>query len=169
MENKPSLSTIGTIAVGVVTVIALLAIALRPPTVIVVPSESASLGTALTQNTQTQSFTDGSDLYQNVQAISERMASGTQYQILQADSSGNMQLVAPTALAGIFNFTQLGVNTTTPVGEIDAYGGSATSSLSLDTDGTNGSCIAVRDVSDGSWLFVTFDTGVLATSTVDCR
>lgn len=53
-----------------------------------------TLGTQLTQNTATQSYTDGSDLYQNVQAMSERMAGLTEGQLLQADSQGRMQAVS---------------------------------------------------------------------------
>lgn len=58
------------------------------------------LGTGLTYNASTASYTDGADLRQNVQAMSEKMANVSQYQILQADSNGEMQAVAPSALAG---------------------------------------------------------------------
>ena len=58
------------------------------------------LGTALTIQTSNGLYTDGADLRQNVQAMAERMAGLSQYQILQADSSGRMQAVAPSALAG---------------------------------------------------------------------
>lgn len=71
------------------------------------PSEEANLGTALTINTQNQSYTEGADFKQNVQAIAERMAGVSQYQVLQADSQGRMQAVAPTALAGVFTFNRL--------------------------------------------------------------
>ncbi len=58
------------------------------------------LGTALTLQTSNGLYTDGADLRQNVQAMAERMAGLSQYQVLQADSSGRMQAVAPSALAG---------------------------------------------------------------------
>lgn len=60
----------------------------------------SSLGTDVTYNSGTGSYTDGSDLRQNVQAMAERMSGVSQYQILQADSQGRMQAVAPSALAG---------------------------------------------------------------------
>lgn len=58
------------------------------------------LGTSFTINPSSSSYVDGSDIRQNVQALSERMAGLSQYQVLQADSSGVMQAVAPSALAG---------------------------------------------------------------------
>lgn len=55
--------------------------------------------TGFTENTQTSKYTDSSDWKNNVQATSERMASGTQYQILQAGSNGVMERVLPSSLA----------------------------------------------------------------------
>lgn len=56
------------------------------------------LGTQYTRNASNWSYTDGSDLYQNVQATTERMASGTQYQMLQANSAGVMERVDTDSL-----------------------------------------------------------------------
>jgi len=52
------------------------------------------LGTGLTMNTNTNSYTDAEDLRQNVQALAERMAGLTQYQVLQVDSAGEMEAVS---------------------------------------------------------------------------
>lgn len=65
-----------------------------------------ALGTQITQNTATESYIDGGDLYQNVQAMAERMAGLTEGQLLQADSQGRMQAVAPGSLAGVFSVNQ---------------------------------------------------------------
>lgn len=56
--------------------------------------------TDLTLQTSNSSYTDGADFRQNVQAMAERFAGRAQYEVLQADSAGRMQPVAPTALAG---------------------------------------------------------------------
>jgi len=59
-----------------------------------VNQEKVTLGsTDFTRNTQSMSYTDGGDWKQNLGAMSERMASGTQYQLLQANSVGVMQRV----------------------------------------------------------------------------
>jgi len=56
------------------------------------------IGTDLSINPSTDSYSDsGADVRQNVQAMAERMAGLTQYQILQADSAGKMQAVLPSA------------------------------------------------------------------------
>ena len=68
--------------------------------------KNGTIGTQITQNTATESYTDGGDLYQNVQAIAERMAGLTEGQLLQADSQGRMQAVAPGSLAGVFSVNQ---------------------------------------------------------------
>lgn len=67
-------------------------------------NKAVGLGTDITRNQSNLSYTDGSDLYQNIQAIAERMGSSTAQTILQADASGYMQAVAPSALAGSFSF-----------------------------------------------------------------
>jgi hypothetical protein len=67
-------------------------------------SGEAKLGTGMTINTSNGKYTESADLYQNIQAMSERMTALSQYQVLQADSSGSMQAVAPTALAGAWTF-----------------------------------------------------------------
>lgn len=65
--------------------------------------------------------------------------------------------------------SQIGVNTTTLTGEINVDGGSATSSLTLDTDGTEGACIMMADADgDLTALYLTAN-GSIATSTADCR
>lgn len=56
--------------------------------------------TGFTQQTSNQKYTESQDLYQNVQAMSERMASGSQYAILQSNAAGSMERVLPSALAG---------------------------------------------------------------------
>jgi len=59
-----------------------------------------NLGTGFTENPSTSSYTDsGADWRQNLQAVAERMATGTQYQILQAGSNGVMERVLPSSLA----------------------------------------------------------------------
>lgn len=154
---------------AVCVVVACVVLLASRPVIVVSPTSEGGIGTGITYNAQNGSYTDGADFRQNVQAIAERMSGRTQYQILQADANGEVQAVAPTAVAGTWNFSAVGVNTTTPTGEIDAWGGASTSSLSLTTDGTMGSCFAVQDAADGSDLFFTFISGTLTTSTVDCR
>jgi len=66
--------------------------------------------TPFTMNTQSGSFTDGADQRQNIQALVERMATTTQYQLLQADSNGIMQPVSLTALAGDWTLPNLTVS-----------------------------------------------------------
>lgn len=79
-------------------------------------SDDQAIGTDLTLNTSSGSYTDGGDLQQNVQAMSERMTAVNQYTILQADASGNMEAVAPTALAGSWSLGVLDVSTFTQGG-----------------------------------------------------
>lgn len=88
MENK----------LGKVLSIATLVVAVA--VLIVVSWPDNKLGTSFTMQTSNGSYTDSADLRQNVQALTERMAGLSQYQILQADSKGVMQAVAPSALAG---------------------------------------------------------------------
>lgn len=60
------------------------------------------MGTQFTQNTSSGSYTDGSDLYQNVQAMAERMTALTAGSVLQASSAGTMEAVSPSALTGVW-------------------------------------------------------------------
>lgn len=72
-------------------------------------------------------------------------------------------------VTGASTLTTVGIATSSPVGELDIWGGSTTSSLTLDTDGTLGSCLAVRDA-DGDALFMYWTAnGSIATTTTDCR
>lgn len=94
----------------------------------VVKKASDSLGTDLTINSNTNSYTDGADFRQNVQAIAERMAGLSQYQILQADSQGRMQAVAPSALAGAtWDFDGARIASLVRAGDVSTY--TATSSV----------------------------------------
>lgn len=88
MENK----------LGKVLSIATLVVAVA--VLVVVSWPDNKLGTSFTMQTSNGSYTDSADLYQNVQALTERMASGSQYALLQANSAGVMERVAPSALAG---------------------------------------------------------------------
>ena len=63
----------------------------------------------------------------------------------------------------------LGINTTSLSGELDVWGGSATSSISLDTDGTQGSCLRLIDAGNSTVTYLTVVLGNLTTSTTDCR
>lgn len=96
MENKTLLTQVA-LCVTILVVGVLLGALIR---------NSETFGTDLTQNTATLSYVDGGDLYQNVQAISERMAGRTEGQLLQADSQGRMQAVAPGSVAGVWSFNQ---------------------------------------------------------------
>jgi len=79
----------------------LVAILVVSVTSLVVGVKNKTLGTSFTVNPSTSSYTDsGADWRQNLQAVSERMAGLSQYQILQANSAGQMEAVAPSALAG---------------------------------------------------------------------
>ena len=62
--------------------------------------EDVMMGTSFTQNTSNDSYTDGADMRQNVQAAVERLSGVDQYQILQANSAGSMEAVDPKSLAG---------------------------------------------------------------------
>ncbi len=59
--------------------------------------QNQDLGTNLTYNANTQSYTDGADFRQNLQAIAERFANVAAGSILVADSTGFMQAVSPTS------------------------------------------------------------------------
>jgi len=61
------------------------------------------LGTGFTMNTSNSKFTESSDLYQNVQALVERMSGLTQDQVLQVNSAGSMEVVS-----GITSLTSAG-------------------------------------------------------------
>lgn len=100
MEKQNSIvSVVATAVVALVAVYSIVSLAQHLSSdQSVKPNES--LGTDITKNTSIDSYTDGSDLYQNVQAMAERMEGVSQYQILQADSQGRMQAVAPGSLAG---------------------------------------------------------------------
>lgn len=60
------------------------------------------MGTGFTVNTSNNKYTDGADLYQNVQAIAERMTALTTGSVLQASSVGTMEAVAPNTLSGVW-------------------------------------------------------------------
>jgi hypothetical protein len=62
--------------------------------------QNQNIGTNFTMNTSNSKYTESADLYQNVQAMAERMAGLSQYQVLQANSAGQMEAVAISALAG---------------------------------------------------------------------
>lgn len=53
-----------------------------------------SFGTDITYNAQNDSYTEGADFRQNVQAMAERMSGLTAGQFLQANSSGHMEAVS---------------------------------------------------------------------------
>lgn len=88
MDKKLSIG----LAVGVVLILFL-------QVVLMLPKEK-SFGSEITQQTSSGSYVDSADLKQNVQAIAERMTNLSQYQVLQADSSGRMQAVAASSLEG---------------------------------------------------------------------
>lgn len=73
---------------------------LSSATLLVLFTKEKNLGTEMTLQTSNGKYTEGADLYQNVQAIAERMAGLTQGQILQADSAGRMQAISGSAFYG---------------------------------------------------------------------
>lgn len=78
--------------------------------------QKGRLGTGFTINTSNNKYTDGADLYQNVQAMAERMTALTTGNVLQASSVGTMEAVAPNALSGVwemFNTFELETNAQT--------------------------------------------------------
>lgn len=78
---------------------------------------SESLGTTLTYNAQNQSYTEGADARQNLQAISERFANLTPGYILQASSTGNIEPVSPSNVSGTWSFDVASFDTAS----IDAF------------------------------------------------
>ena len=70
----------------------------------------AVLGTGMTLNTSNGKYTEGADMYQNIQAMAERMTALTQYQILQANSSGNMEAVSTASNLTLSSPTITGAN-----------------------------------------------------------
>lgn len=76
--------------------------------------QNGSVGTALTYNANTASYTDGADFRQNVQAIAERFANLTPGYLLQVSTTGNVEAVSPTTVTGTWNF-----NTST-IGQVRA-------------------------------------------------
>lgn len=102
MENEQNKSILSIVSVAVVTLLGIFAIF---TTVNRVTSQVATLGTDLTYNSSNQSYTDGADFRQNVQAIAERFANLTAGQVLQADSQGRIQAVSPSALSSLSGLT----------------------------------------------------------------
>lgn len=97
MENNNRIVSI--VAVTILTLLGVFAISVTVNKVVDSLNNSA-VGTDITYNASTASYTEGADLRQNVQAIAEKMSGVSQYQVLQADSQGRMQAVSPSALAG---------------------------------------------------------------------
>lgn len=109
------------------TIIAAVALVALAAGVWITVSVQKKVGTDLTIDTNTSSYTDGADFRQNVQAIAERMAGLSQYQVLQADSSGRMQAVAPSALAGTtWDFDGLRATTMVKQGSVTTKSTSST-------------------------------------------
>jgi hypothetical protein len=148
---------------------------------VLVNKADSKLGTNITQNTATQSFIDGSDLYQNVQAMAERMAGLTEGQLLQADSQGRMQAVS--ALSGVVfteNVESVTVSNTIAVAESGAtfYLSGATSTHTLPAVASSAGTVyrfVVGASVTGDITIVTADAGntiegalIVAGAVVDC-
>lgn len=118
-----------------------------------VQSPSATIGTDITQNTATQSYTDGADFRQNVQAIAERMSGLTQGQLLQADSSGNMEAVS--TISSITGITTTG--TSTFDGAYNQFGNSVTSTIQVGGDNGPG-CVIFGANDTGDSVYVSFSS-----------
>lgn len=120
MENNEK-SIVSVVAVVVLALFGVFAIFTTVNKIVGSVADS-SIGTTLTYNSDNGSYTDGADFKQNVQAIAERFANLSQYQVLQADSQGNLQAVAPSALAGTsWDFDALRASSLVQQGSVAAY------------------------------------------------
>jgi len=80
--------------------------------------KTKTLGTGFTVNTNSGKYTDGADLYQNVQAMAERMTGLSQYQVLQASSAGTMEAVSSLSSVGLTSPTISTPNITQKISSI---------------------------------------------------
>jgi len=109
-------------------------------------------GSNFTVNPAYQNYVDSADLRQNVQAMAERMASSSQYSLLQASSAGQMEAVLPTALAGSWSFSG------------DTRATSFVQTGSITTFNTTSTITAAQVCNSPTWI-VTAATGTAATLT----
>jgi hypothetical protein len=125
---------VGLLAVALLVGLTALGLQLKPK----------SLGTSFTINPSTNSYADsGADWRQNLQAVSERMAGLSQYQILQANSAGQMEAVAPSALADTtWDFDGARIASLVKQGVIASFAATATSTAANVCDNTQWRVIA---------------------------